>query len=53
LRRRFSRTTDGRDRAKAQGVKLGRPPKLNRYQIKEAIKRRDHGDELLVEIGHS
>jgi hypothetical protein len=32
---------------------LGRPPKLAGRQRKEAIKRRDHGEETLAEIGRS
>ena len=48
-----SRTTEGRDCAKARGVKMGRPPKLTLHQKKEAIKRRDHGEETLAEIGRS
>jgi DNA invertase Pin-like site-specific DNA recombinase len=48
-----ARTSEGRERAKAQGVKMGRPPKLTPHQIKEAIRRRDHGDETLAEIGRS
>jgi DNA invertase Pin-like site-specific DNA recombinase len=48
-----SRTTEGRERAKARGVKMGRPPKLTAHQKKEAIKRRDHGEETLAEIGKS
>ena len=48
-----SRTTEGRERAKANGVKMGRPPKLTAHQKKEAIKRRDHGEETLAEIGKS
>jgi DNA invertase Pin-like site-specific DNA recombinase len=48
-----ARTTEGRERAKAKGVKMGRPPKLTPHQIKEAIKRRDHGEETLAEIGRS
>ena len=44
---------DRRDRAKARGVKMGRPPKLTPHQKKEAIKRRDHGEETLAEIGRS
>jgi DNA invertase Pin-like site-specific DNA recombinase len=47
------RTTEGRERAKANGVKMGRPPKLTPHQKKEAIKRRDHGEETLAEIGKS
>ena len=46
-----ARTTEGRERAKANGVKMGRPPKLTPHQKKEAIKRRDHGEETLAEIG--
>ncbi len=42
-----------RERAKANAVKMGRPPKLTPHQIKEAIKRRDAGEETLAEIGHS
>jgi DNA invertase Pin-like site-specific DNA recombinase len=48
-----ARTGEGRERAKANGVKMGRPPKLTPHQIKEAIKRRNHGDETLAEIGKS
>lgn len=48
-----ARTSEGRDRAKAQGVKMGRPPKLTPHQIKEAIRRRDKDEETLAEIGRS
>jgi DNA invertase Pin-like site-specific DNA recombinase len=48
-----ARTSEGRERAKAQGVKMGRPPKLTPHQIKEAIRRRDKGEETLAEIGRS
>jgi DNA invertase Pin-like site-specific DNA recombinase len=41
-----TRTGEGRARAKARGVKLGRPPKLTPHQIREAIKRRDNGEAL-------
>jgi DNA invertase Pin-like site-specific DNA recombinase len=44
---------EGRARAKAQGVRMGRKPKLTGHQRREAIKRRDHGDETLAEIGRS
>jgi DNA invertase Pin-like site-specific DNA recombinase len=47
------RTHDGRARAKAKGVKLGRKPKLTEHQRKEAIRRRDKGEESLAEIGRS
>src|SRR5271165_3409721 len=48
-----ARTSEGRERAKARGVKMGRPHKLTRHQQKEAIKRRDRGEESLTEIGRS
>jgi DNA invertase Pin-like site-specific DNA recombinase len=48
-----ARTGEGRDRAKARGVKMGRKPKLIDHQRREAIKRRDHGKETLAEIGRS
>ena len=48
-----TRTGEGRERAKARGVKMGRPTKLTPHQQKEAIKRRDRGDESLAEIGRS
>jgi hypothetical protein len=32
---------------------MGRPPKLTAHQQKEAIKRRDRGEESLTEIGRS
>jgi DNA invertase Pin-like site-specific DNA recombinase len=35
-----TRTGEGRERAKARGVKLGRKPKLTVHQRQEAIKRR-------------
>ncbi len=48
-----ARTGEGRDRAKAQGVKMGPKFKLTGHQIREAIKRRDHGEETLEHIGRS
>jgi len=48
-----ARTGEGRERAKARGVKMGRPLKLTPHQQKEAIKRRDRGEESLTEIGRS
>ena len=45
-----ARTNEGRKRAVAQGVKMGRKPKLTPHQQREAIKRRDRGDETLREI---
>jgi hypothetical protein len=32
---------------------MGRPPKLTTHQKREAIKRRDQGDETLADIGRS
>ena len=37
----------------ARGVKIGRAPKLTPHQQREAIKRRDRGEEPLAEIGRS
>jgi DNA invertase Pin-like site-specific DNA recombinase len=36
-----ARTGEGRARAQARGVKMGRPPKLTPHQVKEALRRRD------------
>jgi DNA invertase Pin-like site-specific DNA recombinase len=47
-----ARTSEGRERAKARGVKLGRNPKLTEHQKREAIKRRDKG-EAVREIARS
>src|SRR6201996_4532705 len=47
-----SRTGEGRARAKARGVKMGRKPKLTQHQRAEAMKRRDKG-ETLMEIARS
>src|SRR5882724_1179119 len=44
-----TRTGEGRERAKARGVKLGRKPKLTDHQKREAIRRRNQG-ETLAEI---
>ena len=38
-----ARTGEGRERAKARDVKMGRKPKLTPHQQREAIKRRDGG----------
>ena len=40
------RTSEGRSRAKARGVKMGRPPKLTPHQQKEALRRRDAGEPV-------
>src|SRR5215216_6460752 len=39
-----ARTGEGRARAKARGVKLGRRPKLSPHQTREALARRDAGE---------
>jgi DNA invertase Pin-like site-specific DNA recombinase len=46
------RTGEGRERAKARGVRLGRKPKLSPHQRQEAIERRAAG-EVLSEIARS
>ena len=48
-----ARTGEGRARAVANGVKMGRKPKLTPHQKREAIRRRDRGEETLAEIGRS
>jgi DNA invertase Pin-like site-specific DNA recombinase len=48
-----ARTGEGRERAKAQGVRMGRKPKLTPHQKREAIKRRDRDGETLRSIGRS
>jgi len=40
------RTGEGRARAKARGVKMGRPPKLTPHQTQEALRRRDAGEPM-------
>ena len=47
-----TRTAEGRERAKARGVRLGRKPKLTPHQQREAVKRRDAG-ETLADIARS
>src|SRR6202521_2568930 len=42
-----ARTGEGRARAVARGQRMGRPPKLTPHQKREAIKRRDTGNETL------
>jgi hypothetical protein len=41
------------EHAKARGVKIGRKPKLTSQQKREAIKRRDVGNETCREIAAS
>jgi len=53
-RRRIKERTElGRAQAKERGVKFGRKPKLTEHQRREAIKRRDRGDETLREIART
>ena len=48
-----ARTSEGRERAKARGVKLGRKPKLTDHQKREAIRGRDIDGETVREIARS
>ena len=48
-----ARTSEGRERAVARSVKMGRPPKLTPRQRREAIRRRDRGKETLADIARS
>jgi DNA invertase Pin-like site-specific DNA recombinase len=48
-----ARTAKVSERARVRAVKMGRKPKLNAHQPREAIKRHDHGEETLAEIGRS
>ena len=43
-----TRTGEGRERARARGQKMGRPPKLTPHQQREAIRRCDWGRESLA-----
>ncbi len=47
-----TRTSEGRERAMARGVKLGRKPKLSTEQRREALARRTAG-ETLMEIART
>jgi DNA invertase Pin-like site-specific DNA recombinase len=48
-----ARTSEGRERAKARGVKLGRKFKLTPHQRKEALARRERGEESQTDIARS
>ena len=48
-----ARTSEGRERAKARGVKLGRKPKLTDHQKREATRRRDVDGATVREIARS
>ena len=41
-----ARTSEGRARAQAQGVKMGRKPKLTAHQRREALSRREQGETV-------
>jgi DNA invertase Pin-like site-specific DNA recombinase len=41
-----TRTSEGRERAKARDVKMRRPPILTPHQQREAIERRDRGEPI-------
>jgi DNA invertase Pin-like site-specific DNA recombinase len=45
----LTRTNEGKARARANGVKFGRKPKLSKYQASEALARKANG-EALTEI---
>lgn len=47
-----SRTSEGRNRAKARGVRLGRPPTLSPHQRREALERLAKG-EAVREVARS
>jgi DNA invertase Pin-like site-specific DNA recombinase len=48
----LARTSEGRKRAQARGVRFGRKPKLSEFQVTEALSRRANG-EALADIGRS
>jgi DNA invertase Pin-like site-specific DNA recombinase len=48
----LARTTEGRKRAQAKGIRFGRKPKLTLHQRQEALERLARG-EGLVEIARS
>jgi len=41
-----ARTAEGRERAKARGVRLGRRPKLTVHQQQEARRRKENGEPI-------
>ena len=48
-----ARTGEGRSRAKARGVKFGRPSSLTPHQRQEALQRLAAGRETMIEIARS
>jgi DNA invertase Pin-like site-specific DNA recombinase len=49
----LARTSEGRQRAQARGVRFGRKPSLTPHQQQEALARRTAGEALLVDIARS
>src|SRR5215475_14125215 len=47
-----ARTSEGRQRAKARGVRFGRPPKMSAFQRREALERLGRG-EMQADIARS
>jgi DNA invertase Pin-like site-specific DNA recombinase len=47
-----TRTTEGRERARTRGVRMGRKPKLTPHQHREALERKSDG-EAVTEIARS
>ena len=43
----LARTSEGRQRAQARGVRLGRKPRLTEHQRQEALERRTRGEALV------
>ena len=41
-----ARTSEGRERAKARGVRMGRKPSLTPHQAREALQRRANGESV-------
>jgi hypothetical protein len=48
-----ARTSEGRERARDRGVRMGRSPKLTPHQRREALRRRNRGTETLADIARS
>jgi DNA invertase Pin-like site-specific DNA recombinase len=48
-----ARTSEGRERAKARGVRMGRKPKLTSHQRQEIRSRRKENGEAVREIARS
>jgi len=48
-----ARTSEGRERARARGVRMGRPPKLTPHQRREALRRHNRGTGMAADIARS